>query len=136
MRNKKKLPASASNLLSAGIAAVFGFAAISLSIMLFGFLLTKIDLDDSVLSLLTSAGLCIGAYVGGYVAARHRRQSGLLMGLLCGLLMFGIIFILSYLFAGTAGGFSGSAKLIMTLVCAAAGGVIGVNSKRNWFRFK
>ena len=135
MRNRKSF-GSAAGLINAAIAAVCGSGAVFLLVIVFSFIMTRIDIGDGVLSVLTSAALCIGAYFGGYVAARRRRQSGLLMGLLCGLMMFGVIFAGSYFFAGTAGGFSGSAKLVMTLVCGAVGGIVGVNSKNNWFRLK
>ncbi|MCD8096061.1 MAG: TIGR04086 family membrane protein [Ruminococcus sp.] len=133
MRSRKRLGRAASNALTLLISAMCGFIVVFLCIMLFSFVMTKIDVSESVLSLLTSVGLCVGAYVGGFAASKRRRQNGLLMGLLCGLFMFGIIFLLSYIFAGTAGGFSASAKLVMTLVCASAGGVVGVNSKDGRF---
>ncbi|MCD7741688.1 MAG: TIGR04086 family membrane protein [Ruminococcus sp.] len=129
MRSRKRLGSAAANALTLLASAVCGFAAVFLCILFFSFVMTRIDVSESVLSVLTSAGLCVGAYVGGYVASRRRRRSGLLMGLLVGLFMFGIIFLLSYIFAGSAGGFSPSARLVMTLVCAAVGGVVGVNSK-------
>lgn len=135
MRNRKSY-SSAAGLLGAALAAVCGSGAVFLIIVVVGFIMTRIDVEDGVLSVLTSAALCVGAYFGGYVAARRRRQNGLLMGALCGLMMFGAIFAGSYFFAGTAGGFSGSAKLVMTLVCGAVGGIVGVNSKNNWFRLK
>ena len=132
MRNRRSLPAA----VSAVTAALCGSGAVFVLIVIFGAVMTRIDIGDGVLSVLTSAALCVGAYFGGYVAARKRRQSGLLMGALCGLIMFGVIFAGSYFFAGTAGGFSGSAKLVMTLVCGAVGGIVGVNSRKNWFRLK
>ena len=134
MRSRRNI--SAGGFLGAAAAAVCGSAAVFVLILVFGFIMTRIDIGDGVLSVLTSAALCVGAYFGGYVAARKRRQSGLLMGTLSGLMMFGVIFAGSYFFAGTAGGFSGSAKLVMTLVCGAVGGIVGVNSKSNWFRLK
>lgn len=134
MRSKKRLNSAVTNTLGMLLSALCGFGAVFVSIILFSFIMTKIDVSESVLSVLTSLGLCIGAYVGGYVASRRRRKNGLLMGVLCGLFMFLIIFILSYFFAGTAGGFSASAKLVMTLICAGVGGIVGVNAKGRRFR--
>lgn len=133
MRNRKT---TASGVFGAGLAALCGSGAVFVLIVAVGFVMTRVDISEGTVSVLTSAALCVGAYFGGYVAARRRRQSGLMMGTLCGLMMFGLIFAGSYFFAGTAGGFSGSAKLVMTLVCGAVGGVVGVNSKNNWFRLK
>ena len=131
MRSRKRTTAAGTLL-----GAVCGSAAVFVIIAVTGFVMVHIDVSDSVLSVLTSAALCVGAYFGGYTAARRRKQSGLLMGTLCGLMMFGVIFAGSFFFAGTAGGFSGSAKLVMTLVFGAVGGIVGVNSKGNWFRLK
>ena len=135
MRNRRYFPAL-TNLLGAAMAAVLGSAAVFVLILIFGFIMTRIDVGEGVLSVLTSGALCVGAYFGGCVAAKRRRQNGLLMGALCGLIMFGVIFAGSYFFAGTAGGFSGSAKLVMTLVCGGIGGVVGVNSRGTRFRLK
>ena len=135
MRNRRSFRGAA-GLAGAAFAALCGSGAVFVLIVIFGAVMTRIDLSDGVLSVLTSAALCVGAYFGGSIAARKRKQSGLLMGMLCGLMMFGAIFAGSYFFAGTAGGFSGSAKLVMTLVCGAVGGIVGVNSRSNWFRLK
>lgn len=131
MRSRKR-----SSLMGTILGALCGSAAVFVCIALIGLVMVRIDVSDSVLSVLTSGALCTGAYFGGYTAARRRRQSGLLMGTLCGLMMFGVIFAGSFLFAGIAGGFSGSAKLVMTLVFGAVGGIVGVNSKGNRFRLK
>lgn len=133
MRSRKR---SGNGALGTVLAAVGGTAAVFVCVAVTGFVMTIIDISDSVLSVLTSAALCVGSYFGGYIAAKRRRQSGLLMGMLCGLMMFGVIFAGSYIFAGAAGGFSGSAKLVMTLLFGAAGGIIGVNSKSSRFRLK
>lgn len=134
MRSRKRAGRAVSNICGMLLSALCGFAAVFLSVAVFSFIMTKIDVSESVLSVLTSLGLCVGAYAGGYTASRRRRKNGLLMGVLCGLFMFLIIFFLSYFFAGTAGGFSASAKLVMTLICAGIGGVVGVNAKGRRFR--
>lgn len=136
MRSRRKSSRYAQNALSALMSAVCGFAVVFLAVMGISLLMTKMDMDDKLLSVLTSAALCAGSFAGGLTAARRRRQNGLLMGLLCGLFMFGVIFVLSYLFAGAAGGMKGGSKLIMTLVCASVGGVIGVNTNGNIFHIK
>ncbi|CDA73197.1 putative uncharacterized protein [Ruminococcus sp. CAG:579] len=134
MRSKKRYRNLLSGAAGMLLSALAGFSLVFLGLLLFSFIMTRIDVSEPVLSVLTSLALCVGAYVGGYTASRRRRRNGLLMGVCCGLFMFLVIFALSYFFAGTAGGFSASAKLIMTLVCAGTGGVIGVNSAGRRFR--
>ena len=89
--------------------AVIAFGIMLLIIGGFAFIITKIDAQDFMLSVMSTAALAVGAYAGGYISGKRRRRNGLLMGVLCGVFIF----------------------LVITLVCAAAGGVVGVNSKRN-----
>ena len=84
-------------------------------------------------SVMSTAALGIGAYAGGYVCGKRQRRNGLLSGVLCGVFIFLIIVILSALFSKAAESFSVPAKLVLTLVCAGVGGVVGVNSKSSRF---
>ena len=125
----KKLTALASPALSACV----GCGAIFLAVLAFAYLITKIDATDLMLSAMSTAALGIGAYVGGYVCGKRQRKNGLLSGVLCGVFIFLIIVILSALFSKAAESFSVPAKLVLTLVCAGVGGVVGVNSKDGRF---
>lgn len=99
----------------------------------FAYVITKIDATDLMLSVMSTAALGIGAYAGGYVCGKRQRRNGLLSGVLCGVFIFLIIVILSALFSKAAESFSVPAKLVLTLVCAGVGGVVGVNSKSSRF---
>ena len=99
----------------------------------FAYVITKIDATDLMLSVMSTAALGIGAYAGGYVCGKRQRRNGLLSGVLCGVFIFLIIVILSALFSKATESFSVSAKLVLTLVCAGVGGVVGVNSKSSRF---
>ena len=136
MRIRTKGGKPFSDMISVILSSLSGFAAVFIFILAVGWLMTKIDISEQIKSLILSLGLCIGAFAGGFIASHRRKQSGLLMGILCGLVMFGIIFVISYLFAGAAGGFKASTKLIITLISAGAGGIAGVNTHGRWFRLK
>lgn len=123
----RRLSAVASPLLSA--VAALGVAALIL--LVFAFLISKIDAKDFTLSVMSTIALAVGAYVGGYISGKRRKHNGLLMGALCGVFIFLIILLLGALFSKTVESFPASAKLVVTLVCAAAGGVVGVNSKNS-----
>ena len=112
-------------MLSAGWAILI----ILLIVLGFAFLLTKIDVPESVVSVVTAAALCIGAYVGGYVGARKNRRNGLLLGVMCGGVIFIILFLLSLIFVKSTEGLSGGAKLFLVMLCGSVGGIVGVNSK-------
>jgi putative membrane protein (TIGR04086 family) len=109
--------------------AIIAFAVILTVISAFSFLISKIDVSNLMLSAMSTAALCIGAYTGGYISGKRRRRNGLLMGTLCGVFIFLIIVILSRIFSKAAESFSMPVKLVLTLICAAVGGVVGVNSK-------
>ena len=133
MPRRKNTGARLSALGCTAVSALIGFSVVFLLIIIFAYLITKIDAADTVVSVMTSAALYDGAYAGGFISARTRRKNGLFMGVLCGIFMFFVIFIISTFFAQTISGFSGSAKLIMTLIFGALGGIVGVNSKSRRF---
>ena len=118
---------------STAISACVGCGAIFVAVLAFAYVITKIDATDLMLSVMSTAALGIGAYAGGYVCGKRQRRNGLLSGVLCGVFIFLIIVILSALFSKAAESFSVPAKLVLTLVCAGVGGVVGVNSKSSRF---
>ena len=132
-KRKKFANGRLSVLTNTAFSALSGFAIIIVCILAFAFIITKIDVTDKVVSVLSSAALCAGAYAGGFISAKKRRKNGLFMGVLCGLFMFFIILIISTFFIQTISGFSPSLKLILTLLFGAIGGIVGVNSKNNRF---
>lgn len=132
-KRKKFANGRLSVLTNTAFSALSGFAIIIVCILAFAFIITKIDVTDKVVSVLSSAALCAGAYAGGFISAKKRRKNGLFMGVLCGLFMFFIILVVSTFFIQTISGFSPSLKLILTLLFGAIGGIVGVNSKNNRF---
>ncbi|MDO5125381.1 MAG: TIGR04086 family membrane protein [Ruminococcus sp.] len=115
------------------LSSIGGFAVILLCILVFAFIISKIDVNDSIVTVLSCVALCVGAYAGGYFAAKKRRKNGLLMGVICSLFMFFVILMISMFFIRTIAGFSPSLKLLLTIVCGAVGGIVGVNSKNSRF---
>lgn len=111
------------------LSAVAALGVVALILLVFAFLISKIDAKDFTLSVMSTIALAVGAYVGGYISGKRRKHNGLLMGALCGVFIFLIILLLGAFFSKTVESFPASAKLVVTLVCAAAGGVVGVNSK-------
>ena len=109
--------------------AFAGVGALFVSVLLFSFVITRIDVPDGVIRLLSSVALCAGCYAASYTCAKHRRKNGLLTGLACGAFTFAVIFLLSLIiFRGVTGGGGFFSKLLMILSCSAIGGIVGVNS--------
>lgn len=132
-RSKKIFDSRLSVIADTALSSLVGFVIIFVCTLFFAFVITKIDVTDKVISVLSGIALCIGAYFGGFVSAKKRRKNGLFMGVLCGLFMFLIIVVIGSLFVRSVSGFSPTVKMILTLVCGAIGGVVGVNSKSRRF---
>ena len=113
----------------AGIAfsAFLGTAASFVLIMLLSaFTLFFMD-DMSASGYFCTFSLSAGSLFGGFVCGKFRRLKGLAEGALCGLIMYIIISIVILCIFGE---FMGIKKLLLIMAFSAAGGVIGVNSKR------
>ena len=106
-----------------------GIVVILICLLIFSLFMTKFDAPEPMVSVMSSLALCVGAYVGGYIAAKRRRQNGMIIGILTGIVIYCVIFFAGEIFAKNSITFSFLTKLIMTLICAAIGGVFGVNSK-------
>ncbi len=106
-----------------------GIVVILICLFIFSLFMTKFDAPEPMVSVMSSLALCVGAYVGGYIAAKRKRQNGMIIGILTGIFIYCIIFFAGVIFAKNSISFSFLTKLIMTLICAAIGGVFGVNSK-------
>lgn len=106
-----------------------GIVVILICLLIFSLFMTKFDAPEPMVSVMSSLALCVGAYVGGYIAAKRKRQNGMIIGILTGIFIYCIIFFAGVIFAKNSISFSFLTKLIMTLICAAIGGVFGVNSK-------
>lgn len=108
-----------------------GFLSIMGCLFLFSIVVSKVDVPDTALAVLSTISLCVGAYFGGLSCGKKQRKNGLLMGVLTGGVMFVIIFFLSLLFAKTAMSLSGLSKLFWAIFFSAVGGIVGVNSKQH-----
>lgn len=106
-----------------GIIITFG------CLLLFSILMSKLDVPESIVAIMSSVSLCIGAYSGGYISSKKRRQKGLLTGIITGVVIYCIILCIGVFFAKNSISFTFVTKLILTLTCAAIGGVVGVNAK-------
>lgn len=112
---------------------VVGFLVIMGCLFLFSLLMTKVDLPQGAVAVMSTIALCCGAYAGGFSCAKKRRKNGLFMGIATGVAIFSVIFILSLIFAKTAVNFTAASKLFWTIVFSAIGGIVGVNSKSRRF---
>lgn len=120
-----------SGLYCLALSAVFGIGVILVCLMGFAFVLSRINAPAVLVSILATIALGIGGYFGGYLCARKRHKNGMLLGVICGVIIFMIILIIGAVFAKAALGLSTAGKLILTMLCGAVGGVVGVNTKKH-----
>ncbi len=106
-----------------------GILIILVCLLIFSFVMTKIDIPEQLVSVMTTIALCFGSYWGGYVASKNRGKNGILIGSLTGLIIFVVIFIAGVILVKSSITLGFITKLIITVICAAIGGIIGVNSK-------
>lgn len=107
----------------------FGAIVTIICLIVFSFIMTKIDAPDGLISAMSSISICVGSYFAGFLISKKRRKNGLATGILCGILIFCITFLISVVFAKNALSMGFFSKLIMILVCSSIGGIVGVNSK-------
>ena len=112
------------------VSAAAGLGVVFLITLIFAFVITKITAADLMLSVMSTVALCVGAFAGGHICGRKSGSNGLFMGVLCGVFIFLTIILLSALFSKAVESFSLPVKLVLTLLCAGVGGVVGVNSGR------
>jgi putative membrane protein (TIGR04086 family) len=97
--------------------------------ILFSALSNALEMNSSARLLLAGLSVSAGTFAASYTLAKRRRQGGILLGLLVGIAVFAAVFIGTLILGGafTAGGFF--SKLVIIVVCAVIGGVVGVNGK-------
>ncbi len=107
-----------------------GVVMTSIVLLLSALVMSRVDLPQSAVPLLSTGALMIGSFVAGYVSAWLIRSNGLVWGLLCGFLIFFVcMFCELFLMQGEVG----ELALYKMAICAVAsmiGGVLGVNKKR------
>ncbi len=124
-RHRKSLWASGALSMTAAVCCGLACtaAAAVLSAALIYYVLGDMGLSSAFAGFSLGAGACIGAYVYG----KYRRRKGLFGGSLCGAVMYVVIAAAGIVLTGEP---SGIKKLLLLIICGAAGGVAGVNSKR------
>jgi putative membrane protein (TIGR04086 family) len=97
--------------------------------ILFSALSNALEMNSSARLLLAGLSVSAGTFAASYTLAKRRRQGGILLGLLVGIAVFAAVFIGTLILGGafTAGGVL--SKLVIIVVCAVIGGVVGVNGK-------
>ena len=102
------------------LAVLFVFAAI----------MAGQDIPQMAVTPMAVVAAAIGGFFGGFTSARAAGSRGLLYGAACGALLYLIVMIAGFSVLKDIRGLYALIKLLVMVVCAAVGGVAGVNSHR------
>lgn len=99
-------------------------------LFIFAFLLTIYDASDSIVVIMSMLAWGIGALAGGFAAAKSYGKNGLIIGFCSGLIMFLILTIVAMIINSSGLTIQSFIKLVLSVICACVGGVLGINLKR------
>ena len=109
-------------------AVTVGLFALTVMLLLFSFVLTKVDVPFSLLNPVSMIMIALSCILAGYIAARSIRKRGFLIGAVCGI-MIDIILILVSFFFSDCFDLQVLIKLIVSILSGSIGGILGVNQK-------
>ncbi|MBO4467947.1 MAG: TIGR04086 family membrane protein [Clostridia bacterium] len=113
------------------IGALSGFAATVGFIVLFAVVMLLANMDRIYASFFATLSVSAGAFVSAFYVAKRIKMKGVLSGLLTGLCYFIIITAVSL--AADGSGFTSNTvfHLIIIILSAAIGGIVGANRKKS-----
>ena len=134
-RNKSRnQPRNETRLSRAVRSVLFGTAAaiVSCTVMLAicAFILSIRDMPHTAVVLLSIACTVVGAFVGSFVSARLMKENGLIVGLVTGVLFYLVVLLVNAVIGIAGTGLFSVSRLVIILITAAIGGILGVNAKK------
>lgn len=108
--------------------SLVGLAAILLLFVLLALLLSFGLLPLGAAPAAASVAMAIGGFLAGLIAAKQLGQNGLLIGAACGAILFLLFTLIGLAAFGQTPGVSTLIRLVIFVVAAAIGGIIGVGS--------
>ena len=131
MRYRRKYTSFGYRRLLGGAAAVLtGLAALAGAVFLFGWLLTKFDAGEFILSALSLGSVCLLAYFAGFAGARYERECSIMTGIVSGLSVFVMIMIGGSLLGRAVINFSFTTNLILSVISGMIGALSGCSDKK------
>lgn len=133
-RNRKSLGNTFRNDDSASIfikmlkAVTVGLFALTVMLLLFSFILTKVDVPFSLLNPISMVLIALSCILAGYLASRSIRKRGFIIGALCGAMIDLILILLSFFFSDCFD-LQVLLKLAVSVLSGSIGGILGVNQK-------
>jgi len=108
---------------------IISVIATVLILLIFSFLLTIRDMPAMTMPVFSAVSIAIGGFLGGLFSAKKAGKNGLLYGVITGAALYVIVLIASLIVSKGGVTMLTLIKLVITLISAAIGGIIGVNLK-------
>ncbi len=112
---------------------VVGTLCVSLLLFLAAGICVAVDVPDTLLTTMALGACGLGAFFGGLIAGKLTKRKGWLVGLLCGVCLTVLVTGIGALCVGVLFSSHFFISLLIGILCATCGGMIGVNLKRNDF---
>lgn len=106
-----------------------GILAVLIILFIFSLVISKVDIADSVLSVMTTGAVGIGSFVASFISGKILKSKGLIVGAVCAFIFCIIILVLGV--SAFSNNFSslGIIKCVVIVSSSLIGGVSGVNFK-------
>ncbi len=113
-----------------GIGVAVGLLLTALCMVLFAAILAAYDVSDFLVTVFSLTALVLGAIAAGFTASKLYGKNGLLIGVAAGVILFALILLVSLAINPQGVTMQTLIKLVVTVLCAGLGGILGVNLKR------
>ena len=113
-----------------GIGVAVGLLLTALCMVLFAAILAAYDVSDFLVTVFSLTALVLGAIAAGFTASKLYGKNGLLIGMVVGVVLFALILLVSLAINPQSVTIQTLIKLVVTVLCAGLGGILGVNLKR------
>lgn len=114
---------------------LIGEIATILVLLLFSIIMCKIDIPTVVADMLIIVAATLGSFIAGYINGRIVKEKGMIYGAICGFIMALLLLLLKLIFCDPVPTWMTLAKLLLMIVFAAIGGIIGVNKKSKRIKY-
>ena len=116
------------------LSVVIGSLSLVVALFLAASVCLAVDLSNNFSTLVSGICLGIGAAVSGFLSSKKIKSQGIVNGLFCGVILYFFIFLLSLFFSENSFSIITLSHLMISLLAAAIGGVLGVNTSKNKYK--
>ncbi len=124
-----------SSIKSTLISVLVGEIITIVCLFIFSILMAKVDIPLAMTDIFVIISASFGGMIAGYCNGRIMKEKGMLYGALCGGILVIILIIFNVIFNGFAPTGLTFLKLILVMVFAIIGAIIGVNKKSRRIKY-